>query len=230
MRIRVLSWNIWIHGYFDKIADFLQASNADIIGLQEVLDSDPERDVIGYLNKLGYHHTFAPMKKRRDRKSWNDGPAIFSKCKFLNTQIYKLSNTDRRVAVKTDVQIGNKTLHVFCTHLTHTHQKQTAEQNLQIENLLKLLPREKTILMGDFNATPQSSVIQSMKKIFTNTDPDNNPTWSLYAEGCPKCKLDKINMRLDYIFVSPDMKVKESRVGDSKGSDHLPILADIEIG
>lgn len=41
MILKILSWNIWIDGFFDQAAEFLEKSGADIIGLQEVVNDDP---------------------------------------------------------------------------------------------------------------------------------------------------------------------------------------------
>lgn len=229
MRLKILSWNIWISGHFDQISDFLKKSNADIIGLQEVKDDDPKRDVIEFLSELGYKHVFVSVKKTWKDKSFTDGPAVFSKYPILKTEAYMLSKTDERAAIKAEIQIEDKKLLVFSTHLIHTHQKDMEVQNEQALNLLKLLPRENTVVMGDFNATPGSFVIKKMREEFTDSDPNSKPTWSVYPEGCLMCKPQDISIRLDYIFTSPDVKIKSSEVEGSKGSDHLPITAEIEI-
>lgn len=122
MKIKIISWNIWIHGNFDKIFSFLKEANADIIGLQEVKDDDPKRDVIGYLRNLGYEYVFSPVKHTWREKTYNDGPAVFSKYPIKNRNIYILSKEDSRAAARSDIQIEGKQLCVFSTHLIHTHQ------------------------------------------------------------------------------------------------------------
>lgn len=230
MTLKILSWNIWIDGYFDQISDFLKQSNADIIGLQEVKDYDSKRDVIKFLNDLGYQHAFAPVKKKWwGKKIEKDGPAIFSKYNILDTKTYVLSKTNSRVGLKAEIQEKDKILHVFSTHLIHTHQNESKEQNEQVENLIKVLPREGTIVMGDFNAIPDSLVIKNMKKVLVDSDPSSTPTWSVYPEGCLICNPQEVSIRLDYIFTSKDMVVKSFAVGNSRGSDHLPISAVVEI-
>lgn len=227
--MKVLSWNIWINGYFDKITEFIQSANADIIGLQEVRDDDPNRNIIGFLQGLGYKYVYAPVKKVWGDQTWNDGPAIFTRYDIVKSEIYNLSNTENRVAIKADIRTETKLLHVYSTHLIHTHQQESEIQREQIENLIKNLTREQTIVMGDFNAIPNSSTINMMQKIMTDTDPLSQPTWSIYPEGCEECNPQDINIRLDYIFVSEDITVKSFEVGNSKGSDHLPILSNLEL-
>lgn len=229
MKLKILSWNIWIDGYFDQVSDFLKASEADIIGLQEVVNDNPKRDVIGFLSKLGYQHVFAPVKKTWGTKIWNDGPAVFSKYQIQNSQTYILSEKDSRAAAKTNILIKDKLLHVFSTHLIHTHQQQLNVQEEQGLNLIKKLPNENTIVMGDFNATPNSAVIRNMKKVLIDSDPDSQSTWSMYPEGCEVCNPQKVDTRLDYIFTTKDIKTGNFKVENSKASDHLPISVMIEI-
>lgn len=227
--MKVLLWNIWIDGYFDKITDYIKNANADIIGLQEVLENDPKRNIIGFLEKLDYQHVYAPVKKIWGNEVWSDGPAIFSKHEIINSQTYSLSKTDTRAAVRADIKIEDKIIHVFSTHLIHTHQMESEIQQEQVKTLLGVLTPEKTILMGDFNAIPESETIKLIKNVMEDTDSSSRSTWSVYPEGCITCKPEGINIRLDYIFISRDLLVKSFEVGKSDASDHLPITAVIEL-
>lgn len=229
MELKILSWNIWIDGYFDKIIDFLKASDADIIGLQEVRADDSTRDVVEYLTGLGYQHAFAPIKQVWGGKTWHHGPAVFSKYDIRRVEKYDLSDTDNRAAVRADIQVAGTTLHVLSTHLIHTHQQESHEQEKQGANLLKVIPSERTIVMGDFNAMPDSAVIQSFKKVLIDADPASLPTWSMYKAGCPKCSPPDISIRLDYIFTTKDIKTRSYKVEQSTGSDHLPVSVIVEL-
>ena len=229
MELKILSWNIWIDCRFDEVKDFLRSSNADIIGLQEVKDDDPGRGIIGYLTSLGYQHAFAPVKKVWGDKTYNDGPAIFSKYPILKSEIYNLSEINNRAAVRADIEVEGTVLHIFSTHLIHTHQQPSELQESQVDSLVKVLPADYTVVMGDFNATPESKAIQKMAEVMVDTDPTSAPTWSMYLEGCLVCKLQIINTRLDYIFASENLKTHSFEVGQSKGSDHLPVSVIVEI-
>src|SRR5438045_3899372 len=128
MQLKILSWNIWINGYFDKVIEFLKTSQADIVGLQEVVDDDPKRDVIKEMTKLGFEYDFGFAEHSWGGKVYRDGPAIFSKYKIVSKKTHVLSQKDKRVAVQADIEIGNKNIHVFNTHLVHNHQKELDEQ------------------------------------------------------------------------------------------------------
>ncbi len=229
MSLKVLSWNIWIKGNFQGICDFLDAADADIIGLQEVTADDPAFDVIGHLSKRGYEYVFAPVKKVWDGVTYNDGPALFSRYPIHSSEKYLLSDVDTRAAARADIEIDGQILHVFNTHLIHTHQHYSKAQETQADDLLKLVPNERTIVMGDFNATPESVVIQKMKKALIDSDPASQPTWSVYKPGCETCNPERIDTRLDYIFTTPDLKTSGFKVEESKASDHLPISVTVEL-
>ena len=229
MKLKVLSWNIWIDSNFNEVVKFLKNSQADIIGLQEVVNNNPARDIIKVLQNEGYNSQFGYAEHSWGGNVYTDGPAIFSKFEISNKKTYVLSKKDKRAAVKADILVGDKTLHVLNTHLIHTHQNRSEEQDIQVSNLIKKLSTEHTILMGDFNATPESSVIKSMQKVLVDSNPSSAPTWSVYPEGCRICNPQKLDTCLDYIFTSIDLKTSSFKVEESKASDHLPISVVVEI-
>lgn len=229
MKVSILSWNIWVDGHFDEIARFVKDSKADIVCLQEVKDNDPKRDIISYLENLGYSYAFASTLQTWGDKKYQHGPAVFSKYPIKSSRSYMLSETEARAAVRADINIDGKALHIFSTHLIHTHQKPSKKQEEQARNLVELIPNKRTILAGDFNATPDSEAIRLMKGILVDTDKTSSPTWSVYKAGCELCNLDKITTRLDYIFTTQDIKSSSFEVGQSRGSDHLPISTIVEI-
>lgn len=128
---------------------------------------------------------------------------------------------------------GEPLLHVYCTHLLHTHQRLSDTQLVQAHRLLRISRGRRTVVMGDFNAVPGSEVIAAMNNHMRDTDPDSNPTWSAHPEGCSGCNPGGINTRLDYIFVSRDIYdgvVPGSfQVMAPSGSDHLAISVEIDL-
>ena len=229
MKIKILSWNIWINGNMKRIYEFLKESDADIIGLQEVKDTDPKRDIIGFFKGLGYQYIFASIRKKWGGQTHSDGPALFSRYPLHRTKIHLLSETDRRAAVQAEIKVNGFVLHVFSTHFLHTHQQYSEIQDMQVDNLIKLLSSDRTIVMGDFNATPESSVIKKMKNMFVDSDPNSTPTWSVYPKGCEACNPQTVDIKLDYIFTTSDLKTHSFEVGNSKASDHLPISVQVEL-
>ncbi len=227
MQIKILSWNIWMDGDFKKVSEFLRASRADIIGLQEVVPEDSSRDIISFLTKLGYAQAFSTeVELRLDGRKI--GNALFSKYPIHFNKTHILSEEHRRVAVEAGIEVGKVILKVFSVHTMHTHQQESEVLDLQVENLIQVLPKESVIVMGDFNATPDMNPIQRMREVLVDTDPSSAPTWSLYPEGCEVCKPRAVNRRLDYIFASANLKTYSPKVEDATGSDHLPVSVIVE--
>lgn len=240
MKLKILSWNIWCGTYLDEVIKFLKTTNADIIALQEASEDDKGNISEFIAKELGYKYVYTtdidmpfkylPGYKEDDKRTKKMGNAILSKYEIINSKEHQLVENQKRTVIEVNIKIENNILNVFSIHLRHTHQEKLALQDLQVENLLKFLPSKNTIVMGDFNSLPESSVIKKMNESLQNTEiGSNTPTWSVYREGCNTCLVDKIIYKLDYIFISKDMKTSSFKVYDSKGSDHLPISAIIEI-
>jgi endonuclease/exonuclease/phosphatase family metal-dependent hydrolase len=240
MKLKILSWNIWCGVHLEKVIQFLQKADADIIALQEVCID--ERGNIGEIiaKKLKYKYTSAitmdiPVKyilgyNKNDKRIIKFGTAILSKHKIINSKIYNLYQNPDRTAIQADIKINNKILHTFSIHLTHSHQKPSKLQEKQIDNLINILPEKDVVVMGDFNNSEQSQALKKISKILKNTeDKKQTPTWSMYKEGCTICLVDKIKHKLDYIFTSKELKTKSFKVYKTKASDHLPISCIMEI-
>ena len=244
MQLKILSWNIWGGQYLQQVVDFLKESKSDIIGLQEV-SRDPggandAAEIIG--KQLGYRWVYGAIKRLKaseigwkSEKTMEWGNAVLSKYEIIGNKNHSLSEAHQRFALEAIIRVNTKTLHVFSTHLVHIHQKPTETQEkletheMQAASLIKLLPKENTIVMGDFNAAPESAAIRKMRETLSDTDPASTPTWSVYPEGCPVCKPRAVDTKLDYIFTSKDLKTNSFKVGSSKGSDHLPISVLAEL-
>ncbi|MEK7601658.1 MAG: endonuclease/exonuclease/phosphatase family protein [Patescibacteria group bacterium] len=229
MQLKILSWNIWYDGHFDEISRFLASFDADILGLQEVVPDDPTRDTIGFLKGLGYQHVIAPVLTiKKDGRTMSN--AIFSKYPIVSSEIYTLSDTDSRNALRADIKVGETILHVFSTHLLHTHQQSSDTQELQAKNLVEALAPDHLMVMGDFNATPSSAVIQKMRKVLVDTHSASVPTLNANLFDCRICDPQAIpTTRLDYIFTSKDIKTHSFKVHDAAGSDHLALSVIAEI-
>lgn len=230
MTLKVVSWNIWIDGFLQAWEEFLADTNADIVGLQEVKDDDPERDIIGVLEQRGYKCVFAHTEQVWDGKRYRHGPAVFSKLPIVHSEKIQLAKgNDERAAAYVQIDVDGTIMHIFSTHLIHTHQQPSQQQEEQTRRLVKKLPSEHVLVMGDFNATPDSISVQAMREVLRDTDSLNTPTWSVYPEGCTGCSPQKVDTKLDYIFTSKDLKTHSFAVGQSKGSDHLPVSVLVEV-
>lgn len=227
MSLKILSWNIWYDNDFKQVSDFLASTDADIIGLQEIVPNEPARDTASFLRKLGYYEIIAPAKTLTDGRLMSN--AVFSKFPIVSTKTHVLSSIESRNAVQANINVNGTVLHVFSTHLLHTHQTDSEIQLEQTDALLKSLPTENTIVMGDFNALPKSLVIQKINTALSgNIEQIHTVDPALF--DCTVCEPSIYStLRLDYIFTTPDLKTSDFTIEDSEGSDHLAISTMVEL-
>lgn len=231
MDIKLLSWNIWRGVFLSEVTDYLTSSNADIIALQEVEET---KEFVNTASKLadilGYEYVYArSMAYEIDGVMRYFGNAILSKYHIVESRSYVLSEDQSRTAIQADIVVNDRVLHVVSVHLIHSHQQPSLIQEQQVERLVSAVPKENTVIMGDFNSLPESRTIERMRRSFTDTDRMNISSWCLYPNGCERCKIDQVLWKLDYIFISPAMKSHNFMAGESKGSDHLPISVILAI-
>ncbi len=230
MNVRLLSWNIWMGKYLPEIVDLLRKEHPDIIAFQEVIQDQGGKNNTAetIAKKLGYHWEFAPVTSfTHEGRTVDWGEAILSRYDIDTSKVLELSIDPRHVGLLANIRIGNQTLHVISTHLTHTHQSASVHQEEEALSLVRQTPKDRTIIMGDFNALPESKTIGIMNDSLTLADSANQPTWCVYPDGCPTCYPGAVKDRLDYIFTTRDLTVSNYRVIPSDGSDHLPIAATV---
>ncbi len=202
---------------YDSIVNLIKKYDVDIIGLNEIFGNFIVKGQAEKIaNKLGYHCYFGKATNIAFRKYGN---AIISKYPILNTEIIKIPKINKfgkgyqkRSILKANIFVKGKVLHVYVTHLGLNNE----EKINGISTIIKNISDRNTILMGDFNMTPNNNNMDKIKLI--NTDKYNN-TWPSVK---PKYKLD-------YIFVSKDIKFFLSDVVNEIISDHLPCITGIEI-
>lgn len=239
-KVKVVSWNIWGGQYLPEILEFLSEFKPEIICLQEVIqDLDGRNNTAEAIARhLGYKSSyFTPTYEIDARKYYpkleprvvSMGNAIISKNAIQDFKVHPLSEGKRRFLLEALIPVNGQMLHVFSTHLLHTHQNPSEIQELQAKRISEIIPKQHAILGADLNAIPESVTVKTLKQAMVNTDTAFTPTWSVYPEGCPVCKPQAIDTRLDYLFVTKDLKHHSFKVHDSKGSDHLPISVEIEV-
>lgn len=248
MNINVGSWNILVYGSrdFKGIASLIRENNIDIIGIQEAAvyhDKEmPVNSAEEIAKELNYNFVFFPSVDARPRKPWILGNAILSRFPIIESSSYPLnlenkkydgtSQKEQRTVISSKIQIDNKTLSFFTTHLQFSVGLNTTEVRLkQVKNLLTFLARHSgnpAVLTGDFNATPENEEIKIIEKKLQRLG-SNEPTWTVKSGDFHGWKVDTLSYRIDNIFVSKDIHTKNCEVLKSDLSDHLPIKATLNI-
>jgi len=202
----------------------LKSLKADVIALQEV-DKVCKRsgkvDQPAFLGKaLGMHPAFG---KFMDYDGGEYGMAILSKYPILEIKKHVLpKGAEPRIALEivTEPEKGKK-ISFICIHFDYTSEER---RQPQIKALLKALENTKhpIVLIGDFNAKPESNSIALFKAEWTNLK-KKGPNLTFPA--------DKPRVEIDYIMTR-GLDTKDTTVEvieEKKASDHRPLRAILPI-
>jgi endonuclease/exonuclease/phosphatase family metal-dependent hydrolase len=231
----------------EKVAEVITSNNVDIAGLQE-----PWKDQIRDLKKLLPEYAWFGWSRDNGKSKGEFVPIFYKKDKFTVVEkgIFWLSETPEKIGSKGwDVKyprivvwarfkenLSGKEFYFLNTHLGGDIARFESAKLLRnkIDEMADGLP---VIVTGDFNSVPDSppyetmingnykvglvdafhSAIDKNDEIFTNYLFDGN---------------DKDLKRIDYIFVSPKIKVLyheiiNKRIGKYYPSDHLALKAEL---
>ena len=245
---RFLTFNLWYGKNWKKEIDLIKKQNPDIFVLQEVTKNMPKFG----LNNIDVFHEFenafpdfkgiiAPItyKKEKDREVFF-GNAIFSKFPVISSNIYyylkPLDWTDdyekqSRNLVEMKIKINTQELYVFTTHFTYSPAfADTPIKTKEAEKVIEIIKDKQPMIMaGDFNSHFKSEVIKKIGKKVSYIDKKHNPTWTKHTFCYKGFEETKLKWKLDYIFISEKLKCKSFKTIDTDISDHLPIVAEIEL-
>lgn len=174
--VRVATLNIWNRfGPWEERARAIRAGlvalSPDVIGLQEVLRStDGDRlDQCAILNEgLGYHVAWGIASENH---GFPVGNAIFSRWPILRTSVHPLPTVgtdETRSLVFAEIDSPHGKIPFFVTHLNwklHHGYVRQVQVRFIADILEELAPMEgfPPILVGDFNAEPDSDEIRFLR-------------------------------------------------------------------
>jgi endonuclease/exonuclease/phosphatase family metal-dependent hydrolase len=100
----------------------------------------------------------------------------------------------------------------------------TSVQSIQAEKLVSGIPQNSVILGIDMNGEGKSDVYKEVSDKLSKRNPQLRELQDLV-----RVSSDIPPHRIDFMFVSSNLKPIQFSVKDTAASDHLPLLADIEI-
>lgn len=232
MNIKIMTYNIQhcnahLRGVidYDLIASAIAKEGADIVGLNEVYgDGGGEISQAKILaDAVGYpYFYFAKAIELRGGRGY--GNALLSKYPISRAQTIPVPDPDprryseyyeSRVLLKADIalpSVGTLTLGVIHFGLNPD------EAENAVETVLRELPCERALLIGDLNLTPDSEILEPIRARMTDTK-TKSPT---FPSDAPRIKID-------HIFATPDIKIISHDTPSTVASDHLPHTAIIEV-
>lgn len=225
------TWNTTRQIDYDAFGDAIRSLSPDVIGLNEVRDAgtsdgyDPQARILSEKTGLPYFY-FAQAIRFKGTNPY--GNALLSKYPIVSSETIGIPDPDPKGyggyyetrcvgKIKADLG-GGRILTVLTSHFGLNPD----EQENALNTVLGAIEPERCVLMGDFNVKPDNHVIAEIKKRMTDTaDAFSEPLLSIPS--------DSPHAKIDYIFVSPDIRVLSADIPDLRVSDHRPHVAEIEI-
>jgi endonuclease/exonuclease/phosphatase family metal-dependent hydrolase len=220
--LRVLTYNIQ-QGFsedgmknFKGQLDLIKSLAPDIIGLQE---SDTNRiaggnsDIVRYFaDQLDMYSYYGPSPV-----TGTFGIALLSRFPIEEAKTFYMYSVGEQTAlIEARIVIGGIEYAIFVTHLGN---EGPIVQQVQV---LEVLEGKKNIVaMGDFNFRPDTEQYQLTVDVLEDA----------YIKSQKRMDVDQFDpsQRIDHIFVSPEVSVKEAEYILSSHSDHPAMFAVISL-
>jgi endonuclease/exonuclease/phosphatase family metal-dependent hydrolase len=233
--LRVMTYNIHVGVGMDqkldlpRVAAVINAQHPDLVGLQEVdrgVTRTQRIDEIAELAKLtrmDYAFAF-----NLHYQGGQYGVAILSRLPIRATDHRLYQNTreaERRGFIRAEVNVNGRVLNFVTTHLDYQYDDGRLFEAQQLLSALKDV-KGPLIVVGDFNDIPAGRAYQLIRYQFGDAWIESRGTDQGFSYPT-----DKPAKRIDYIFARSTDRVRTKRawVVDTQASDHLPVVADLEI-
>jgi endonuclease/exonuclease/phosphatase family metal-dependent hydrolase len=235
VRIRVVTYNIHSgfgrHGYdLDAIQRTIAHEAPDVVALQEV-DFGLRRT--GYIDQaqwLADRLHLYPVTGPTRRKG-RYGNALLSRWPATCIRNHDLTVWPQpgRACLEVHLDLPKITLRCFVTHLGLIPQERVAQASRLIECIKESEDDANggVLVMGDFNTIPRSQVSHWLRRRFIDA-------FHAAGEGRAATFHTRLpRVRFDYIYMNEALYPLSCRVAvnpwSDRGSDHLPLVADLHL-
>jgi endonuclease/exonuclease/phosphatase family metal-dependent hydrolase len=233
--LRVMSYNIHHGEGLDKkidlqrIAKLILDAKADIVGLQEVdrgCERTQKRDLPAELAKLT--GMTAHFENNFHFQGGEYGNAVLTRFpikRAKNTHYKMLRPREQRGVLQLVVDVHGRDVLFMNTHIDYRPDDAERIMNVaEMKTIVQAADKMPVILVGDFNATPESRTIANLKSFLTDS-------WELVGKGDGfSYSADKPSKRIDYIWIArSSVEPLKIEVVQSHASDHLPVIAELEL-
>lgn len=209
----------------EALAQVIEASGADIVGLQEISRGWliwGGMDMLTWLSqRLDMPYVWGPTADLQ----W--GNAVLSRFPILSAENLPLPPEDvllLRGYLVVEIDVNGTTVTLIDTHFS----EKDGQDDIRAAQASVLLDawaqRPATIIMGDLNALPDSLALEVLLGgglIDISREIGEQPTYT-YSSFHP-------DHQIDYIFVSPDLAYDNFHIPSTTASDHLPLVTTITL-
>ncbi len=203
---------------FEDIVRYVEKEKPEIFVLMEVTPNmvDELRDLLPEIYEI------EEKLERRD----NFGISLFSKRTVTDAEVVYFP-PELAPSIVARVPVVGRELTLVSTHpVPPGSARQTKWRNRQIRAVADFCSEQKSpvVVAGDFNTTSFSHVHDAFLDRSGLRDARNGfgirPTWPSFLYFSP------LQICIDHCFVSPEIEVRDHRVGPDLGSDHYPVMVE----
>jgi endonuclease/exonuclease/phosphatase (EEP) superfamily protein YafD len=213
---RVVQFNTWFRNRdYAAMGSFLEKMQPDVIVLQERSRQEAQR--------LGEFLTSYPYSFNEPRPH---GVVIFARWPIASAESLPLADGGV-LAARVTLDWRGRPITVVGAHLHWPLGRTNSRlRNAELAGLATLAAArtEPLIVAGDFNVTPWSGHFRAALERSGLSDSAAGhglaPSWP--------AQFPPLGIRIDHCWVSRHWRSTDVRLGPSLGSDHLPLIADLE--
>lgn len=210
---------------FEVMAKAIREVDADIVGLNEMRgkSDDPEFaeqvETLAALTGMPYFY-FAPAIYKRGPY----GNGFLSKIPIVKAENIPIPDPNpRRFETRYETRcVLRAELEGGVTVLVSHFGLNADEKENAVETVLKHMSDRRCILMGDFNLRPDDVILNPIRERMQDAATLFDSEKLSFPSDEPRCKID-------YVFVSPDIKIIAADIPPIVASDHRPHTATVEM-
>jgi endonuclease/exonuclease/phosphatase (EEP) superfamily protein YafD len=229
--LRVMTWNVHFGSSgVDRLIRALERFQPDVVCLQEAKAYRQRRDPVPELREAFPQWHWArqgefvvasrfPLVTSRprplsDRKGLRPSLAVTLQAKGTTLTVFNVHWST--AATSTNL---TRNLRQPESYLKHSHQVRMK----QAEGVRRLVAeaRGPVLVAGDFNTPPRSQPYRRLTAALQDCFARGGWGWGYTYRS------DRPILRIDYVFASPEVKVRRCFVPRIGGSDHRPVVADV---
>ena len=207
---------------YKVIADAISELDADIVGLNEIYSRgsgvrlDEQTEILARMAGYGYWY----FARAIDLHDGCYGNALLSRIPIIDARVEPVPQTEEKGARYEDRCLLCATLeggiNVRVIHFGLSRGEQLNAASVVVDNLSD----GKCVLMGDFNVDPDSDILAPIRERMKDAAELFDAPKLSFPSDTPREKID-------YIFVSRDVKVISADIPEIVASDHRPHIAEV---
>lgn len=220
-RIRVMQVNIHAHEEnFPILMNSLKESDPDIISFQEFTDKS-----------LKFMQNNLPDYPYRIYKEQEDcfGIALFSRLPLSGSIAYAQDEAGAQMPlpmIKADFEWQGKKIYIIAVHLLPPLRDwETRVNEVMVDDLSKSTKScSNCFIVGDLNATKSGALF---KKLLKEGNLKNSEDGFFWQPSFPVF-FPPLWIAIDHCLTAPGLKVVNRQLGPATGSDHYPVIFDLQ--